>query len=544
MENNNLNKIPAEKFKFVGGDNAAHDVKFDTKARSYFQDAFLRFSRNKGAIVASIVIIILVLFAIIVPFFTQYTVAYEDNTFGYALPKSHLFENTNFWDGCKVVSSNKLTWIYDYAIGAELENAEEGNGGHYVIKKQEYFINENGLYEYRQDSYHKAGCEYMNMSLETYQDILRYQNETGNQVLYPMIDEGDRPKATQDFDNANYYYKTSGSSKTNIVLDENGNVQPVYLLIEANADGTCGEDLSGNNSLPYNSIRVEGQDGIQGDGKLQGEVGKTYFYSYAFKKSGGGLQVRVNSYEYYIYNHTQVLKDGITEPYFVFGATDRGKDILTCLASGARFSFLFAIAIAVVNLFIGAIWGSIAGYYGGVTDIIMERITDILSAIPMMIVITLLKHYMKDVSTIIILFLAFIATGWIGMASSTRMQFYRYKNQEYVLAARTLGASDRRIMFKHIFPNALGTLVTGCALIIPSMIFSETSLTYLGIVNLSVGNITSVGTLIAAGQPWLTSYPHIVTFPSVFLALLMLSFNLFGNGLRDAFNPSLRGTED
>lgn len=146
-------------------------------------------------------------------------------------------------------------------------------------------------------------------------------------------------------------------------------------------------------------------------------------------------------------------------------------------------------------------------------------------------------------SQILVLFLAFFLTGWIGMAGSTRMQFYRFKNREYVLAARTLGASDARLMFKHIFPNALGTLVTGSALVIPSMIYSETNLSYLGIINLSSGNITSVGTLIAGGQALMETSPHIALFPSIFLALLMLSFNLFGNGLRDAFNPSLRGTE-
>lgn len=93
------------------------------------------------------------------------------------------------------------------------------------------------------------------------------------------------------------------------------------------------------------------------------------------------------------------------------------------------------------------------------------------------------------------------------MASTTRMQFYRFKNQEYVLAARTLGAKDRRLIVKHIFPNALGTLVTSCALVIPSMIYSETNLSYLGIINLSSGNITSVGTLIAAGQSYLSTAP-------------------------------------
>ena len=124
------------------------------------------------------------------------------------------------------------------------------------------------------------------------------------------------------------------------------------------------------------------------------------------------------------------------------------------------------------------------------------------------------------------------------------MQFYRFKNQEYVLAARTLGASDGRIMFKHIFPNSLGTLITSSVLVIPSTIFSESSLSYLGIINLSTGSLTSVGTLLAGAQAYLTSYPHMMVFPAVFICLLMLSFNLFGNGLRDAFNPSLRGSED
>lgn len=238
------------------------------------------------------------------------------------------------------------------------------------------------------------------------------------------------------------------------------------------------------------------------------------------------------------------MKDGISEPNFLFGSTADGNDVFVSLASGARFSFIFAICIAAVNMIVGAIYGAISGYYGGAADLIMERITDVLSAVPTMIVITLLKYNMENSSQILVLFIAFVATGWIGMASSTRMQFYRFKNQEYALAARTLGAKNSRIIWKHIFPNALGTLVTSCALVIPSMIFSETSLTYLGIIDLSSGNITSVGTLIAKGQTELTTYPHIAMFPSVFLALLMLSFNLFGNGLRDAFNPSLRGAED
>ena len=124
------------------------------------------------------------------------------------------------------------------------------------------------------------------------------------------------------------------------------------------------------------------------------------------------------------------------------------------------------------------------------------------------------------------------------------MQFYRYKNQEYVMAAKTLGASNKRLMFKHIFPNALGTLITSSVLVIPSVIFSESSLTYLGIVNLDSAELTSVGTMLANGKNVMQTYPHVILFPALLISLLMITFNLFGNGLRDAFNPSLRGADD
>ena len=328
------------------------------------------------------------------------------------------------------------------------------------------------------------------------------------------------------------YIKVKRSRWSNIRYalgkDENGDIIPNYWAMEVGAkSGTAAE---------YNSLRIEG-DNFEKDGKQ-------YQYVYGRKVSGGMIEVRAEYYEYYTYLHTQVEKDGISEPYFLFGTTTAGKDIFSCLSNGARFSFIFAIVVAVVNLVVGAIWGSISGYFGGAIDLTMERFSEILGSVPTMIVITLLKYHMGSSSHVIVLFISFFATGWIGMAGTTRMQFYRFKNQEYVLAARTLGARDARIMFKHIFPNGLGTLVTRCALIIPGMIYTETSLSYLGIINLESGNVTSVGTLIAAGQQSLMSAPYVTFFPCAFLVLLMLSFNLFGNGLRDAFNPSLRGSED
>ena len=527
MEMNSINNIPAEKFVFTKRNDLYHDNKFDTKPVSYFQGAFRRFCKNKGAVVGGIVISILVLFAIIAPFFTPFTPAYYDQSFAYVTPKSRLFTNlgVDFWDGCKTKNSNRLGYLKDLALGQEI--------GVDVIKDGEYTVSSDGSnYTYRFDTYYTSGFgKYKIISQEKYEAIQQYQIETGRQVIYPVVAFAKRPTLEKNKYDANIYYRMDNPSAATVrpKLDSDGKIIPNYWKYEAGSPSAL--------IAPYNSTRIEGENGFVEDG-IQ------YFYAYG-RRVDGGVEVRALNYEYYIYEHTQEKKDGITEPLFLFGTTDTGKDIFACLAYGARFSFAFATLVAAVNFIVGVIWGSIAGYFGGKTDLIMERFSEILGAVPTMIVITLLKYHMGSSSQALVLFIAFFATGWIGMAGTTRMQFYRFKNQEYVLAARTLGASDRRIMFKHIFPNGLGTIVTSVALVIPSMIYSETSLSYLGIINLEAGKTTSVGTLIAAGQKSIMANAGFVAlFPCLFLVLLMLSFNLFGNGLRDAFNPSLRGSED
>ena len=509
-------EISADKFEFAQNDGNLRDKELVTKPIGYFKDAWNRFRKNKASIVAAIIILVLVLFAIFAPFTTPYKVASEDSYLKFCLPKSHLSAATgwDFWDGCENVSYNKENFYYYYSMGVET--------GHNAVKNQKYTIEKvkkgnvtTTYYNFRFDTYQKNGVIFMNLSSSQYQDIQRYQNETGIQIFYPITDVTKRPTAIKDENDANYWFETTESGGKSLVkLDTKGNFVNIY------------EPYSGTDD--YNSIRIKGDNNL---------------YDYAIKNQTG-YQVRINYYEYYIYYHTQVLKDGISTPIFVFGSTNAGKDILTCLASGARFSFILAIVVSTVNLIVGAIYGAIEGYYGGKIDLFMERFVEILSAVPFMIVISLLRYHMEGTSPILIVFIAFFLTGWIGMAGRTRMQFYRFKNQEYVLAARTLGASDARIMFKHIFPNSLGTLITSSVLIIPSTIFSESSLSYLGIINLDTGDITSVGSLLAGAQAYLTSYPHMMVFPALFICLLMLSFNLFGNGLRDAFNPSLRGSED
>ena len=523
----NIKNIPIEKFQFAKRNDLLHDTKFETKPVSYFQGAFQRFSKNKGAVVGGIVIACLVLFAILAPFFTPFKPAYYDMVYSYVTPKNPLFadSNINFWDGCRQKDTNLVGFLKDKALAAET--------GREVIKNGEYEVSEDGSgYSYRYDTYYGVGFgKYKIISQEEFEKIQRYQDETGRQVLYPVVKLSDRPTLEKNKYDANIYYKVENANASILrpKLDQNGNIIPNYWKYEV------GEE---NPLIPeYHSTRIEGENGIE-------QNGKQYYYAYG-RKVDGGIEIRAEYYEYYTYQHTQVQKDGIGEPLFLFGTTQTGKDIFACLAYGARYSFLFATAVALVNFIVGVIWGSISGYSGGKIDLCMERFAEILGAVPTMIVITLLKYHMGTSSQVLVLFIAFFATGWIGMAGRTRMQFYRFKNQEYVLAARTLGARDTRIMFKHIFPNGLGTIVTSVALVIPSMIYSETSLSYLGIINLEAGNTTSVGTLIAAGQQSIMANAgYVALFPCMFLVLLMLSFNLFGNGLRDAFNPSLRGTED
>ena len=548
--------ISSEKFVLVGKNRQIHDKELATKPVSYFVDAFNRFKKNKASITASIIIILLVLFAIAGPIFSPYTVSYSDSNYDFITPRNELFVSLgiDFWDGCMDKESTAQDFFYNYGIGVE-------TGANAIVDQKfttEERLNNNKkqttYYSYRIDTYNAVGVIFKNLTVEEYINLQEYQNKTGIQVIYPLTSKYLRPQATQDNDDANYWFETIYSAgKTKFeVKDQNNivnNYKNIYYKIMTREeidtyvtnfreitedDNFTKSDLKNDlsymlvNGDDYNSIRIEGEKA-------------EYYYA---KPNSTGYEVRINYYEYYRYYHSEVLKDGIEYPSFLFGTTHSGQDIFTCLSSGARFSFILAIIISTVNLFVGAIYGSIEGYYGGKIDLLMERFVDILSAVPFMVVITLLKYHMRDQGHLLVLFISFFLTGWIGMAGRTRMQFYRFKNQEYVFAARTLGASDARIMFKHIFPNALGTLITSCVLVIPGVIFSETSLSYLGIISLNSGNMTSVGTMLSNAQPYLVQYPHMVFFPALFICLLMLSFNLFGNGLRDAFNPSLRGTED
>lgn len=226
-------------------------------------------------------------------------------------------------------------------------------------------------------------------------------------------------------------------------------------------------------------------------------------------------------------------------PIFLMGTDKSGKDMLKYVFEGLRTSLLLGIISSAVCLIIGVVWGSISGYFGGAVDLAMERFTDILGGLPWIVVMTLCIIHLGQ--TFFVFALALCMTGWIGTSHLTRTQFYRFKGREYVLASRTLGAKDMRLIFKHILPNAMGTIITSSVLMIPSVIFSEATISYLG---LGLKNLSSLGVILSNNQGEILQHSYLLIFPSVIIALLMISFNLFGNGLRDAVNPSLKGESE
>ncbi len=517
MKNNNIPNIPADKFRFVADSDRLHDQKLETKQLSYFADAFRRFARNKASVTAALIICFLVLYSIFVPVFfsNNYTKNPTDTTYlQYVrlLPRNKLFVDwgLKFWDGCSDMNLSENQYLYYSAMEKETGEKVMDIENQYTVL-DERTNKEVNRYNARIDSYTSNGYVYLTLSPADYEAIQKWQLENNRQVIYPAITDAAE-------DDASIWYKANQKGVPK--LDKEGNFQDVYLRSGKDGD--------------YNSLRIDGDPG-----KDDPNAENRYRYARVTGTSSTvSYKVRVYKLTYFEYRYG-------TECSFLFGTEAKGHDIFTRLASAAQFSFLFAVCVSVINLTIGAIIGAIEGYYGGMVDMMIERFIDILSRVPFMVVATLFQlHLASQVGPVVSMLFAFVLTGWIGMAGTVRMQFYRYKGQEYVLASRVLGASDWRIMFRHIFPNSLGTIITSSVLVIPGVIFSESSLTYLGIVNLDSSAQTSVGTMLANARQYLSTYPHIILFPALFISLLMISFNLFGNGLRDAFNPSLRGAED
>ena len=243
----------------------------------------------------------------------------------------------------------------------------------------------------------------------------------------------------------------------------------------------------------------------------------------------------------------------------IFGCDYLGRDVLVRVMYGTRISMTVGLAAALLVLVIGSLYGSISGFMGGKVDTVMQRIVDVIYALPEVLVIMLLSATLKPamqsfmssgkgplqslVTTlgpnIISMFIAFAALYWVGLSRIIRSQVLTLKGQEYVTAAKALGASNAKVIRRPLLPNCIGQIVATTCLQIPSAIFLESFLSYLGVG--VTAPLTSLGSMASdAFKAGIYTYPHLLFIPAVSLSVMILSFNLFGDGLRDALDPRLK----
>lgn len=231
------------------------------------------------------------------------------------------------------------------------------------------------------------------------------------------------------------------------------------------------------------------------------------------------------------------LKNTAPNAQFWFGSDELGRDLFARVWWGARISLFIGVTAASIDMLIGVLWGSIAAFAGGKVEEIMMRLCDVLHAIPYLLVVIVLTVIRgAGIGTLLI---AMTMTGWITMARICRGQVLQIKQNEYVLAAKSLGASNARILFRHLIPNAAAPIIAAMTLTIPTAIFTEAFLSFLGL-GIAAPS-ASWGVMLSDGVSALRYYPWRLFFPALMITLTMLSFNLVGNALRDLLDPRLRG---
>ena len=647
--------IKQSDFEFVQKDKRIHDVKFSSKATTFFKDSLRRFVKSKPALAGGIIVGLLLVLAIIVPEVMPKTGAYDvdRNTAGgnvaerFIQPK--LFPaGTGFWDGTikktgiLYDTENQVPQGYREGVFFNLETYERvensagelGYGGYVNAFCADTRINGNfysSYYTFDFSSDYTIKADFLNETVTGYisspyrivfeaeddeasdyyltsngrdtfisdtsisinvKDVLAAQNfdfsvpasyririeiqansnGIGNLLIQDVIissnstdqEEIEALKA-MSFEEGNEvllrdrtefgaWNTTSGRSAykvnytyCNFTYDQYEDIYgiqektyTVNSLLDLNSRGLLEFNLSGS-TVPASSDEAVLAERFIPVGnspivKVIEQIGDATRNSNG-TYGGYTLRCEVLGYRYYGYD---------SMPLFLFGTNTYRKDYFKLIFVSLRFSFLLAIGVSAVNITFGLVWGSISGYFGGWTDILMERFCEILSSLPSTVIITLCILYgaewnWGDMSDVLALMVALFLTGWMGVAARTRTQFYRFKGREYVLASRTLGAKDTRLIFRHILPNSMGTIITGSILMIPSVVYTEASIAYLGL-GLQGQNMFGV-ILSEANIYYQGENTYLLIIPTIIMAFLLISFNLFGNGLRDAFNPTLKGSE-
>lgn len=277
------------------------------------------------------------------------------------------------------------------------------------------------------------------------------------------------------------------------------------------------------------------------------------FYPYSYEQQIQGSEF-LKPMTYSVQEQARIDAGENVFPH-ILGTDNNGRDYAVRVMVGSRISLLVGLIASAIILLIGSIYGAVSGYFGGWTDLIMMRIVDIIYTIPDILLIVLISFSIKEPmselatkagfqwiqtigSNMISIFLVFALLYWVGMARIVRSQVLSLKQNEYVTAAKALGASNGHIIRKHLLTNCIGTLIVTTTLQIPSSIFTESFLSFLGL-GVAIP-LPSLGSLASDALNGLNTYPHLLLAPALLISLIILSFNLFGDGLRDAFDPKLK----
>lgn len=282
-------------------------------------------------------------------------------------------------------------------------------------------------------------------------------------------------------------------------------------------------------------------------------------YPYTYEQQLGVAQGKridksYNNLKPFEYGETELERITNGEKIFphIFGTDSAGRDYAIRVVYGARISLLVGFFAAIIVLIIGVVYGSIAGYFGGKVDLFMMRLVDIIYSLPDMLMIILLSVVLKEIlgpkiegtslakvgTDMLSIFIVFALLYWVSMARLVRGQILSIKQNEYILAAKSIGSSPWRIIKKHLLPNSMSVIIISTALQIPSAIFTESFLSFLGL-GVSIP-MPSLGSLASDALSGIYTYSYRLVIPALFIWLIVLSFNLLGDGLRDAFDPKLK----